>query len=160
MDSPKLLKRMEEFVIFSEHLKNLHPKYAQPLSITQLKILTTIAKKSTDSFLNNIYFTQYLNISSAAISKASKDLIKKTLLTEKPNPSNLREKFYVLTDEGMAIAQQHILFFQNVSNEMENWLDTSFSDKERELIYYFLFQWEIKSLSIAKDKDLVCQKKS
>lgn len=148
MNSLELLKVMENFQIFSEQLKSLHPKYAHTLSITQLKILTMLKEANTENHFNNVYFSKKFNISSAAISKAIRDLIKKNLITELRNIDNAREKFYLLTEEGVVIAEQHLAFFQNVSEKILSWLNATYSTSERELIADFLCQWEVKSLSV------------
>lgn len=106
----------------------------QEWTLTQLHI---VAIMKDEKFANNRMLAEKLDLTKAAITKATKKLLKQEIMIEKELKDNKKEIYYALTESGERLALLHEQLHEKAKQKYIDILQ-EFSDEELAVINRFL----------------------
>ncbi|MDQ0177206.1 MarR family transcriptional regulator [Bacillus chungangensis] len=107
---------------------------AQEWTLTQLHI---VAVMKAEKMANNRMLAEKLDLTRAAITKATKKLLKQEIMIEKELKDNKKEIYYTLTESGERLALLHEQLHEKAKQKYIDILQ-EFSDEELAVINRFL----------------------
>lgn len=129
-----LLKLIEIFQLFTEfNDKNIQDKY-NGLNINEVHTIDYIGNSSDP---NVTRITQQLKITKGAVTKITKRLIRQGYLDTYQSEDNKKEKYFILTNSGRSIFDQH-KNSHNDNIERDAKIFDHFTEKEKIVINRFL----------------------